>query len=349
MRKNSVKEWDQLPSDIQNSISAAWRSDVPPLASAVFARWWQFETWLRSLIYLELRAAYGSNWTERLPQLPNNVKRQQKDEEFQYMATPDAQALLAYTDVADLLKIIDEQWSLFEKSLLPKEVWKGRVIELRNIRNRIGHCRRPNPDDLSRLEQILRDLENGAFEAAAAFNRQSLVPKNWEDPLAKAWVDCQHETAQRLIKHAQRQYHTTFQLKCSKRPWVQSTQIMPPVSGKKGYVWHAKWTMSRGLNLRDFWEDDTWDNFRDTILLMCAANPYSLELSFSALEDAVSIADTIGTAFDLIINHQIRNNLPQDAHERWEEINTDLDPRVQTHSIWSIIEDSTKSISIFGA
>lgn len=349
MRKRNGKELNQLSNDIQNSISASWRNDVPPLASAVFARWWQFETWLRSLIYLELRAAYGSNWTEKLPQLPSNEKRQQKDEEFRYMATPDAQALLAYTDVADLLKIIDEQWLLFEKTLLPKDVWKGRVIELRNIRNRIGHCRRPHSDDLSRLEQILRDLENGAFQAASAFNRQWRVSKDWQDPLAEAWVNYQHEDAQRLIEHAKRQYGTTFQLNYSKRHWVLPSQTIPPATSKQGYVWHVNWSLGKQLNLRSFWEDYALNDFRDLLLLVCAPSPYSIEISFSFLEDAPAIANAIGVIFDLIILHQLRSYLPHDALKKWNEINSDLDPRVHTSSIWSIVSDDTTPISIFGA
>src|SRR5467141_404559 len=144
---------------------------MPPSAAALYSRWWQLETWLRSLVYVELRAAYGPQWASRLP--PPSEDRRLKDEEFRYMATPDAQARLAYADVSHLFNIIKDDWPLFEDALLKKEVWAGRTVELSNIRNRIGHCRRPHVDDLSRLEQTLRDLEGGTFRAAAAFNRQS--------------------------------------------------------------------------------------------------------------------------------------------------------------------------------
>jgi hypothetical protein len=265
------------------------------------------------------------------------------------MATPDAQALLAYTDVADLFQIIENDWTLFEEALLQRDVWVGRTVELRNIRNRIGHCRRPHSDDLSRLEQTLRDLEGGAFHVAAAFNRQWHVPADWNDPLVEAWVAYRHETAQRLIVHAEKQYDTVFHLRYSRRPWAVSTRPTPPLSGTRGYVWHAAWTMrDRGLNLRDFWTDTAWSGLRDGLLLVCATSPHSFEISFPALEDSATVANTIGTAFDLVLHHQLRG-LPQDAHEKWAELNADLDPRVQIHSTWSIVHDSTKPISIFGA
>lgn len=341
-------DWIRLPNDIRDAISVAWRNGMPPSATALYARWWQLETWLRSLVYVELRSAYGSDWASRLPKRPEC--RRLGNEAFRYMATPDAQALLAYTDVADLFEIVDADWSLFEKALLPKDVWVGRTVELRNIRNRIGHCRRPHADDLSRLEQTLRDLEGGAFRAAAAFNRQWRVRKDWNDPLVEAWVACRHETAQRLIGHAKRQYETVFHLRWSRRPWAPSTQPTPPLSGTRGYVWHATWHIcNRCLNLRDFWLDDAWGDLRDVLLLVCATGPHSVEISFPALEDASTVAEAIGTAFDLVLYHQLRGNLPDDSYEGWAELNADLDPQVQTHSTWSIVEDSTKPISIFGA
>jgi len=342
------EDWIRLPNDIQDAISVAWRNGMPPSATAVYARWWQLETWLRSLVYVELRCAYGSDWVSRLPK--RSEQRRLGDEAFRYMTTPDAQALLAYTDVADIFQIIETDWLLFEDALLQRDVWVGRTIELRNIRNRIGHCRRPHADDLSRLEQTLRDLEGGAFRAAATFNRQWRVPEDWDDPLIEAWVAWRHETAQRLIAHAERQYETVFDLRCSRRPWAPPTQPTCPLSGTRGYVWHAAWYMrNRGLNLRDFWTDNAWGGLRDALLLVCATDPHSIEISFPALEDAATVAETIGTAFDLVLRHQLRGNLPQDSYKRWVEVNADLDPRVQTHSTWSIVDDSTKPISIFGA
>jgi hypothetical protein len=41
---------------------------VPGYASALHARWWQLETWLRSLAYVELRSKFGSDWTKQISQ-----------------------------------------------------------------------------------------------------------------------------------------------------------------------------------------------------------------------------------------------------------------------------------------
>ena len=348
MEDREQSDWAQLPAAIRAAISVAWRDGMPPAASALYGRWWQFETWLRSLVYVELRAAFGAEWISQLP--GHSEKRRQGDEAFRYMATPDAQAVLAYTDASGLFEIIEAHWSLFEGALLERAVWSGRTVELRNIRNRIGHCRRPHSDDLARLEQTLRDLEGGAFRAAAAFNRQFRTGPEWKDPVVEAWIQGTHETAQRLIQHAQRQYETSFDLNWSFRPWINHVSANGPVEGKAGYIWHAHWHMrARGLNLRRFWEDDQLDPWRDSILFLCATGPGAFEVSFAALEDPRAIADTIGACFDLALYHQARGDLPEDVYKRWGALHADMDPRVQTHSAWSIVDDSTKPISIFGA
>jgi hypothetical protein len=218
--ENSIdQDWQALPDKIRESIKAAWVTGMPPLASALYGRWWQLESWLRTLLYVELRAKLGSNWVKALPKV--SEKRRQGEQELRYMATPDAQNLLAYTDASVLFDMTLEHWALFEDTLLSKNVWAGRIEELRAIRNRIGHCRRPHTDDLIRLEQTLRDLNGGAFRAISTFNNQWRADNNWTDAVADGWAREQHKDAVRLIKHAERQYDTVFELRYSRRPWVK--------------------------------------------------------------------------------------------------------------------------------
>lgn len=68
------------------------------------------------------------------------------------MSTPDTTDHLAFLDVGKLFEIIDKEWHLFEPSLIGQREWHGRVDELRTIRHRMAHCRRPHDDDLNRIE-----------------------------------------------------------------------------------------------------------------------------------------------------------------------------------------------------
>jgi hypothetical protein len=117
----------------------------------------------------------------------------------------------------------------------------GRIDELRFIRNRLGHCRRPHKDDLGRVEQMLRDLETGSFTALSAFNQRYKPTDELEDQLVGAWVRNTHETASRLVSHAKNQYDTSFELTFSRRPWSSKTTPDAAISGTRGYVWHARW------------------------------------------------------------------------------------------------------------
>ena len=342
-------QWTSLPPNIRSSIVAAWSNNMPPVATALYGRWWQLETWLRSLIYVELRAAFGSSWADKLPKDSEN--RQDKEQTIQHMATPDAQARLAYTDASTLFSIIDKHWELFEAALITKSSWMGRVGELSHIRNRIGHCRRPHTDDLARLEQMLRDLEGGAFCALSAFNRQWPLEADRNEPLVKSWVNGEHEVATRLLKHAHRQYETSFTIRWSCRPWAKQLPAKDSISGTKGYLWHAQWYFrgDRFLDLRAFWNDGFLQISREPILFVCASDSSSLEISFSALEDPDVVADAIGDCFDAALTGLRYGRDIDNDYASWTKLYADLDPRVQAGGPWSIVDDSTQPITLFSA
>jgi hypothetical protein len=321
---------------------------VPVEAMAIFGRWWQLETWLRSLMYVELRARDGAGWARALPASAED--REKKERRHAYMATPDAQARLAYLDLSPLLDLLERNWSLFADSLIEREVWLGRTVELRNIRNRIGHCRRPHSDDLARLEQTLRDLDAGAFQAVAAFNRQYEPVENLEDPIVEAWVRNQHETAALLVEHADQQYEVRFTLRFSRRLWAEPLATISQVTGKVGYLWHATWYIRSGfVDLRSFWEDGYLSRHRDLIVFVCASGPSKVEVSFSAVDDPESVADAIGDCFNALLYNKRRGTAPPRLWERWAEWYDDLDLRVQVNSPWPVIDDSTVPVSMFGA
>jgi hypothetical protein len=222
--------WDALNTDVRKSLEASWSTAfaLPGEGSALYGRWWQLETWLRSLCYVELRTRYGSSWDSTLP---SSVEvRDRRDQTHLHMTSPDAHHRLAYLDASILVKTIEDNWELFDQTLLPRQVWAGRTIELLNIRNRIGHCRRPHVDDLGRLEQILRDLEPGLLRAVCAFNDQDAPRAELVDEVAHAWIRGTHPDAKRLLEHADRQYLTRFRLAFSRRPWARQLSAEEPIT-----------------------------------------------------------------------------------------------------------------------
>jgi hypothetical protein len=312
---------------------------VPPGAIAFYARWWQLETWLRQLAYIELRAKYGTGWLNHL--VREAPSRRAKDEINAYMETPDASNALAYLDFPDLLALIssEEHWPLFEPSLVPRARWLGTTDELVELRNRNAHCRRPHDDDLRRVEQVLRNLEKGARVALEAFNRRGHFNSRMEqDGIARGWILKEHEDAARLVDHCLRQYDTELRLEWSARPWASGLENSDEdlvVAGREGLFVHATFSMGgRRIRLQDFWRD--YFGYRSPLsrrLVYFVVDLYTPSFSFAAVDGAEKINDVIGMSFDAVITGSHRATLELDEieaeFERLEAIGARLDPRVQ--------------------
>lgn len=111
---------------------------LPARSVALYARWWQLETWLRELVYVELRALFGRAWGDAVAAATG---RQTQDAAFTHMAGADSDNPLAYLDYSQLIEIVGRHWDQFEYALLRRSSWEGRQEELLRIRHRIGHLR----------------------------------------------------------------------------------------------------------------------------------------------------------------------------------------------------------------
>lgn len=123
-----------------DAIVSAHTLGVPQQSIGMDARWWQLEAWVRDLVYMELRAAFGAEWMDA-------VQRAQRGEEgdasFSYTPGVDNDNPLAYLDHSQLVQISRGEWNLFAPSPFEQTAWEGRQSELLQIRQRIGHIRRP--------------------------------------------------------------------------------------------------------------------------------------------------------------------------------------------------------------
>lgn len=339
---------DWLSPEYQSVLQAALGSGgMPPASLALYARWWQLETWLREIIYVELRAQRGVEWTSSLPGVP---PRQAKDATFTHMAGPDNENPLAYLDYSQLVAIIESQWELFSYALPEKRSWEGRQEDLKQIRHRIGHLRKPHSDDLGRVEQTLRDLERGAFIAYASYNRKgSPDPAVNVDPVTTGWIKGQHETAQRLLRHARDRYETTLNVHVSKRPWASWPDDL---EGAPGILWHADFYMSpRTISGAALWRDTGLRLAKPLLVHLLVDSPWHVGFTFSAVDDAEQISDAIGDAFDALLlsttaGMPTADTSGRDARNR---IARELDYRVLVGSGWGIVDETTIPISNFGA
>lgn len=344
-----VSPFDTLPADVTYAVSSVLRQGgMPPRALALYARWWQLETWLRELAYVELRSRDGLVWSDSLGHQAKN--RQEKDRQFEYMASPDWDDPLSYLDASKLFTLVDENWNLFEPSLLSESAWRGRRDELLGIRNRIGHLRRPHRDDLRRLEQMLRDLEPGAFKAITSYNRlfdaENTGPK---DAVAAAYVSDSFAGARGLLTHAYRQYGITPVLSYTVRPWSAHPERGSSVSGTSGVIWkltcHA--TMHQ-FDIRRVWSELS-PITRQVLLHLLISVGGTIEVTLPAVEDPELIAAAIADFVQTVLGEARPYNEDELRPVGTTSRSLAFDSRIQMDTPWAFVDESMTPISFFGA
>lgn len=157
--------------------------DLPPEVSddtlKAFLRLYQLETWMREMVYLELKSYYGLGWwgeaeaalkRAKLPvQLTN--KYLAKDKKHPHISTHENDPLW-FISFDSLLKIIFDAklWKLFRSYFTTKRLLRMRFEEIMPTRNRVAHCRALHEYDVDRLEQFLRDFDQGFWRFCTSYS-----------------------------------------------------------------------------------------------------------------------------------------------------------------------------------
>jgi hypothetical protein len=152
---------------------------VPTSAIPVFRLCWQLETWLRTIVYVELRANQ-IDWESPIQAKVRDwpLRPLENDKRLHHMATSH-RAALSYFSFAQLWEVISSSshWPLFAPYFPPKGNTDVRMEEVKAIRNRIAHFREPHVNDLARLELFMKDMEPGIRRFCSRYTTEK-VPKN---------------------------------------------------------------------------------------------------------------------------------------------------------------------------
>ena len=199
-------------------------ADVPIQMVNMYARLWQFETWLRTMIYVELRALLGDDWAQKLK---INPKSFEADKSLTHMPTQEMNAL-SYTQLRELLGLIGDYWDCFSSYLPPQQLWTSKLIEIAQIRHRTAHFRVGHPDDLARLKQLLRDIDKGFWKFCTSYNSSSpILPQNRDaitehflplDPLP--WVEIEPNSFAK-VGFRDKSVPVALTVELQRRPWAQ--------------------------------------------------------------------------------------------------------------------------------
>jgi len=167
--------------------------DIPPRRRAhdvhelsdrtlqTYARLWQLETWLRRMVYVELRAKLGDDW-QRAVRVDKSNGPLKSDKALVHMPTPEEDPL-SYAQLSELRRIITENRPLFDPFLPPEKIWDARMDEIAQIRHRVAHFRQGNAHDLDRVVELLRDIDKGFWKFCTSYNDTHSVLPQTDDPV----------------------------------------------------------------------------------------------------------------------------------------------------------------------
>ena len=103
--------------------------ELPKRVLSTYARLWQLETWLRRMVYVELRALRADDWDKGIDvDVPFKA-----DKRLRHMPTPEKD-VLSYITFSQLTRLISDNWNAFDCYLPPQNIWLAKLEEIGQIR-----------------------------------------------------------------------------------------------------------------------------------------------------------------------------------------------------------------------
>jgi len=160
-------------------------AELPLDIVKTYARLWQFETWLRRMVRLELMALKGTGFDQGVQ---HYEKPKEKDKALHHMSTPETDSL-SYAPFSEVIRLIKDNFTSFASYLPPQQLWDGKLGEILQIRHRIAHFRSSHRDDYARVCQLLRDVDQGFWRFCTSFNRSYGILPASSNPVSAAFLE----------------------------------------------------------------------------------------------------------------------------------------------------------------
>jgi hypothetical protein len=322
-----------LPVDANTSLDRAIRHGVPVEAVALYARWWQFETWLRNLTYFVLRSLWGAEWEEKVNKKARDYAA---NDNLVHIVSPDRSDLLTYLDFSLLVHLIDSEWDMFEPFLLSRKIWQGRCEEFKKIRNSVGHLRRPSNQNLSRVEMTLRDLEPGwkrAFTALAAED----VSRRDGDPVIDAFRRGVIREPDTYARHRYGPYAFDFTLSVSRMPWAAIPEPPAPITGTPGLIWQLSFGgPDIWVRPQDF-QEHLPEAARDALVFAFMGQPFGVTLAAAAVDPSEVAIRALRDGLETF-TYVARPIEKAGSADDWPGDLADLDPRILVQHPFAVAE-----------
>ena len=123
--------------------------------------YYSLENSVRRLVKETLKEQFGNDWWEQgIPQgIKTNVAAIQEDEKDSVMALRSTDDPLTYTNFGELIPIIESNWEFFSDKLRSKKALQQIMSQFNKTRNLIAHSCELQPDEVARLELLVKDWQ----------------------------------------------------------------------------------------------------------------------------------------------------------------------------------------------
>jgi len=315
--------------DLFERALEATTQELPRRTLATYARLWQLETWLRQMVYVELRANFGNSWQQ---QVTSSATYQHGDSRLTHMPTPEQQPI-SYITFGALQKTITRHWSLFEKYLPPQNLWDAKLEEISQIRNRVAHFRLGHHDDLQRVLRFMKDVDKGFWTFCTSYNAASPVLPPSRDPVVKRFqsldqfpyvkVDTRRWA---MVGVADPDAIFSLSINVLRRPW-HTIQSVGRIAGQAGFIYDIVIT-AREKRRFDYsrYLQDTKRVHGDLVHICLDSFNASIRVTIPAILGTRAINRTAQVLLDWIPNslHRSegtgdRTDETQDLAEEWPE------------------------------
>lgn len=299
-------------------------SDIDESSIILYARLWQFEKWLREMAYIELKAMKGGGWFNF-----NKIKgTYEKDKALTHIPTANDNPL-NFTTFPDLIKLINNNWELFSEYLPPKPIWEVKLEEVVLIRNRVAHFRNGHEDDIDRLLQLMKDVDNGFWKFCTDYNDLHPILPPERDAVAKKYANLNPFSFKEVSSNEWAMFGSAPQtlkyivsINSSRRRWAKKSV---EITGTQGYIYDVN------ISLRDNWKFKypelltATNKFKADVIHICLD---AFSDTFRVTIPAVIGADAVCGIVDSLIN------ITENSITVHHAINSDVDTVQKLSEEW---------------
>ncbi|MGL1115615.1 Swt1 family HEPN domain-containing protein [Vibrio vulnificus] len=292
----------------------------------VYARLWQLECWLREMVYVELKAKKGKNWINF-----NKTKTTyESDQELTHIPGKDHNPL-SFKTFNELIKVIENNWDLFSFYLPPKHIWAVKVEEIILIRNRCAHFRRGHSDDLSRLTQLLRDIDKGFWHFCTQYNDFKPIIPPESDPVSAEFLAFDpfsfkeiEENTWARIGSAEPNLPFIVTIGYLKRHWASNTTS---IDGKAGYIYDISFSIRnrKQIDIEKFLQQTV--QYKSEIIHFCL-DSFATSIRFTipavvgsdrVIEIVTNLINVLENSLTLLRETNLEDAVVQKIADQWPE------------------------------